>query len=100
MLRAFGGREGIELARQELPDLIVLDLLMPEVDGFDVVDALSRHPDTSGIPILVVTGKQISDADRALLMGSVTAVIEKGAFDHDRFRTEIRRTMLRQAAVI
>ena len=40
VLRAYGGREAIEIARREIPDLIVLDLMMPDVSGFDVVDAL------------------------------------------------------------
>jgi CheY-like chemotaxis protein len=99
VLRAYGGRDAIEVARLEVPDLIVLDLLMPDVDGFDVIDALSRHPETVGIQIMVVTGKQITAADRALL-GSGTKVIDKGAFDHDRFRTEIRRTMARNAEAV
>ena len=42
VLRAYGGREAIDVARRELPDLIVLDLMMPEVNGFDVVEALQR----------------------------------------------------------
>ncbi len=42
VLRAYGGREAIEIARRELPDLIVLDLMMPDVNGFDVVEALQR----------------------------------------------------------
>ena len=57
MIRAYGGREAIEAARLELPDLIVLDLMMPEVNGFDVVEALKQQPDTARIPILVVTAK-------------------------------------------
>ncbi len=60
MLRAYGGREAIEIARRELPDLIVLDLMMPDVNGFDVVEALQPDPDTARIPILVVTAKQIT----------------------------------------
>ena len=60
MLRAYGGREAIEIARRELPDLIVLDLMMPEVNGFDVVEALQGRPDTGRIPILVVTAKEIT----------------------------------------
>ena len=55
MVCAYGGREAIDLARQELPDVIVLDLMMSEVDGFDVVEALKLRPDTARIPILVVT---------------------------------------------
>ena len=57
VLRAYGGREAIETARRELPDLIVLDLMMPDVNGFDVVEALKQRPDTARIPILVVTAK-------------------------------------------
>ena len=65
ILRAYGGREAIDVAQRELPDLIVLDLMMPEVNGFDVVEALHEDPDTTRIPILVVTAKQISAEDRA-----------------------------------
>ena len=54
---------------RELPDLIVLDLMMPDVNGFDVVEALTKHPDTARIPILVVTAKQITAEDRAKLNG-------------------------------
>ena len=48
------------MAQRELPDLIVLDLMMPDVNGFDVVEALHEHPETTRIPILVVTAKTIS----------------------------------------
>jgi len=93
VLRAYGGQEAIDAARQELPDLIVLDLLMPEVSGFDVVEALHERPDTARIPILVVTAKQITARDRAKLNGHVSTIVEKGEFDHDRFTTEVRRAM-------
>ena len=93
VLRAYGGREAIEAARRELPDLIVLDLMMPEVNGFDVVEALNEHPDTARIPILVVTAKQITAEDRAKLNGYVTAIMEKAEFDRDRFTAEVRRAM-------
>jgi CheY-like chemotaxis protein len=91
VVRAYGGREAIEAARRELPDLIVLDLMMPEVNGFDVVAALNERPDTARIPILVVTAKQITDEDRARLTGYVTTIMEKAEFDRDRFIVEVRR---------
>jgi CheY-like chemotaxis protein len=91
VLRAYGGREAIDIARQELPDLIVLDLMMPEVNGFDVVEALKKHPDTARIPILVVTARQNTAEDRAKLHGYVTAIMEKGEFDRARFTDEVRR---------
>jgi CheY-like chemotaxis protein len=93
VLRAYGGREAIEIARQELPDLIVLDLMMPEVNGFDVVEALKLHPDTARIPILVVTAKRITAEDRTKLSGYVRTIMEKTEFDLDRFTAEVRRAM-------
>jgi signal transduction histidine kinase/DNA-binding response OmpR family regulator len=93
VLRAAGGREAIETARQELPDLIVLDLMMPEVNGFDVVQALSRDASTARIPILIVTAKTVTPDDRAKLNGFVTAIVEKDEFSHDRFAAEVRRAM-------
>src|ERR1700731_4011603 len=93
VLRAYGGREAIDTARRELPDLIVLDLMMPDVNGFDVVEALNEQPDTARIPILVVTAKQLTASDRAKLTGNVAAIMEKGDFDRDRFTGEVRRAM-------
>jgi signal transduction histidine kinase/DNA-binding response OmpR family regulator len=93
VLRAYGGREAIETARRELPDLIVLDLMMPEVNGFDVVRTLQEHAETARIPILIVTAKQITDEDRYKLNGYVASIIEKTAFDSDRFMAEVRRAI-------
>jgi CheY-like chemotaxis protein len=100
VLRAYGGSEAIETARKELPDLIVLDLMMPDVNGFDVVEALKDDPRTARIPMLVVTAKQITMDDRARLNGYVTAIMEKAEFDRDRFMAEVRRaTAKRQAGL-
>ena len=99
VLPAYGGRQAIEIARQELPDLIVLDLMMPDVNGFDVVDALNERSDTACIPIVVLTAKQITPADRTRLNGYVTALMGKTDFDRDRFAAQIRRAMAGRAAV-
>jgi PAS domain S-box-containing protein len=93
VLRAYGGIEAIDIARKELPDVIVLDLMMPDVNGFDVVDALKRHPETARIPILVVTAERITVEHRTRLNGYVTTIMEKGDFDHDHFPAEVRRAM-------
>jgi PAS domain S-box-containing protein len=93
VLPAYGGRQAIDIARQERPDLIVLDLMMPDVNGFDVVDALNERSDTAGIPVIVVTAKQITSADRKRLNGYVTALMEKTDFDRDRFTSQVRRAM-------
>jgi CheY-like chemotaxis protein len=93
VFRAYGGREGIEVARRELPDLIVLDLMMPEVNGFDVVATLHEDASTSQIPILVVTAKRVTDEDRDKLNGFVSTIMEKSEFGGNRFATEVRRAM-------
>jgi CheY-like chemotaxis protein len=93
VLRASGGKEGIEMARRELPDLMILELMMPEVSGFDVVAALSQHPDTAGIPILVITAARLTRAERERLNGFVTAVMENNVFDEGRLAAEVRRAM-------
>jgi PAS domain S-box-containing protein len=99
VLRAYGGREAIDAARRELPHLIILDLIMPDVNGFDVVEALRLGPDTARIPVLVVTAKQITAEDRARLNGYVAAIMEKAAFDPDRFAAEVRLAMSGRLAV-
>jgi PAS domain S-box-containing protein len=93
VLRAYGGAEAIAVARSELPTLIVIDLMMPDVNGFDVVQALTEQADTARIPVVVVTAKQITSDDREKLSGYVTTILEKAAFDADRFTVEVRRAM-------
>jgi CheY-like chemotaxis protein len=93
VLRAYGGREAIEIARKELPDLIILDLMMPDVNGFDVVAALNERADTARIPIVAVTAKQITAEDRAQLSRYMTTVMEKTEFDPERFTAEVRRAV-------
>jgi CheY-like chemotaxis protein len=93
VLRAHGGREAIDVAREQLPDLIVLDLMMPDVNGFDVVEALQERAETARIPILVVTAKDRSAEELSRLNGLVSAVVEKGSFDRHRLSAEVRRAM-------
>jgi len=93
VLRAYGGREAIEIARRKLPDVILLDLMMPKVSGFDVVEALNAQPDTARIPIVVVTAKHITAEDRATLHGHVATIMDKAEFDAARFMAEVRRAL-------
>ncbi|CAN5354459.1 hypothetical protein BH11PSE14_BH11PSE14_09280 [soil metagenome] len=97
VIRAFGGREAINMARRELPELILLDLMMPEVNGMDVVEALKSDPDTDRIPILVVTAKQVTAKDREALNANPhkeIRIIEKAGFNRSAFIAEIRRALL------
>ena len=97
VVRAYGGSEAIEMAQRLRPDLILLDLMMPDVNGFDVVAALQRHADTAAIPILVVTAKQISALDRVALnsnAGKIIPIVEKAGFNRSTFIAEVRRALL------
>jgi PAS domain S-box-containing protein len=93
VVRAYGGLEGIDAARTCRPDLIVLDLMMPDVNGFEVVEVLHKHPDTAQIPIVVVTAMPLTDEDRIKLTGYVTAIIDKSEVDDRRFIAEVKRAM-------
>jgi len=97
IVRAYGGGEAITLAQRLRPDLIVLDLMMPDVNGFDVVEALQRNTDTARIPILVVTAKQITALDRAALTthsGKQIHFVGKAGFNPAQFIDEVRRALL------
>jgi CheY-like chemotaxis protein len=93
VIRAYNGREAIDAARRECPDLIILDLMMPELSGFEVVSVLNEQRETAHIPVIVVTSKEITSEDRIRLNGYVTAIMNKGDFDPDRFTEEVRRAM-------
>ncbi len=77
VLTAGGGAEGLELVRKRHPDLVLLDLMMPEVNGFEVVAAMKADPGMRAIPILIVTAKDLTDADKELLNGHVAAILRK-----------------------
>jgi CheY-like chemotaxis protein len=97
-LRALGGMEGIEMASVSRPDLILLDLIMPEISGFEVVDALRADARTHDIPIIIITAKQLTAEDRTTLNGHVLAILQKANFNHGHFLGEVKRALIRTAA--
>ncbi len=98
VLSAFNGQQGIDIARASKPDLILLDLMMPELSGFDVIDALKNDIATSDIPIIVVTAKQITSEDRDKLSGVVKKLLEKSELEHGLFIHEVERAMSKDEA--
>lgn len=78
VLEASSGEEGLTMAVMEHPDLIILDLLMPGMSGFDVVKSLQKHPDARGIPIIICTVKELTAEDRDKLNNKVQSVVQKG----------------------
>ncbi|HEY4068792.1 MAG TPA: response regulator [Burkholderiaceae bacterium] len=94
---AYGGREALEAVRRRTPDLIVLDLMMPHVSGFDVLEALRQEPAYAGIAILVLTAKLITAQDREQLRGRVQRILEKADFHPNGLLAEVRRALARRS---
>ena len=83
IFEANDGLSGLELIRQEKPDLILLDLMLPGIDGFGVLDRLKADDTLKNIPVVVVTAKTLTHYDRQQLSGRVRAMLHKGSFTDD-----------------
>jgi len=87
---AVNGREALRRVEAHPPALILLDLMMPEMDGFEFVAALRQHPGWRTIPVVVLTAKTLSPDDRARLNGYVERIIQKGAYSREVLLAEVR----------
>lgn len=87
---AGGGREAVEYLAREAPDLIVLDLMMPDTDGFAVVESVRARPGMEAVPILVVTSKDVTPEDRKLLNGRTQALLHKHLLTPDRLHGHLK----------
>ncbi|MEO7447629.1 MAG: response regulator, partial [Humibacillus sp.] len=76
-----GGQQAADLVRDVSPSVVVMDLLMPQVDGFAVIDELRPHRDSDGPPIVVLTAKTLTPQDRSRLEGRIAFVAEKAGID-------------------
>ncbi len=74
------GYIGMEMVRQQPPDLILLDLMMPRMDGFAVLDTLKADKELSKIPVIVVTAKELTSIEKQRLSGKVQSLLQKGEF--------------------
>ncbi len=90
LYEATNGREAVALAKQEHPNLIILDLMMPEMDGFSVISELEKDPDTAEIPVIVVTAKELTPAEKDRLRGHIQTLMQKGDFLSDELLDEVR----------
>ncbi len=90
LFEATNGKEALELINREHPDLIILDLMMPEMDGFAVLDALKANPDTAHIPVIVSTAKELTPEERGRLQGQIQTLLQKGDFMSDEFIEEVK----------
>lgn len=90
VLTAEDGETALHVLRREQPDLVILDLMMPEVDGFAVLDALRGNPETANIPVIVATAKELTVDEKGRLQGQIQSLMMKGDFLNDEFLEEVR----------
>jgi CheY-like chemotaxis protein len=87
---AENGRVGLEQVQEHMPSLILLDLMMPEMDGFEFLAKLRAHEEWRKIPVVVVTAKELTEHERSLLNGDVEKVLRKGSYGKDELLHEVR----------
>jgi CheY-like chemotaxis protein len=90
ILKAADGGQGLRIARERNPALVVLDLLMPQMNGFEVVDEMHGSPETAGIPIVVLTNRSLSREEKDRLNGRIIAVRQKSEFNRADFVAQVR----------
>jgi threonine synthase len=90
IFEASSGKEGLDLIHREHPDLLILDLMMPDMDGFSVLDALKSSPDTAQIPVIVSTAKELTPEEKNRIHGQIQALMQKGDFMSDEFLEEVK----------
>ena len=89
VFHAIDGLDGVKLAQERLPDLIIMDLMMPNLDGFGVLQALKSDGRTKDIPVIVVSAKDLTDFDRARLAGNIEAIYQKGSLPPRTFVNQV-----------
>jgi PAS domain S-box-containing protein len=97
---AANGEEGLRAIAAQRPELILLDLMMPVMDGFEFSAELRRHREWAGIPVVVLTSRDLTEADRQRLNGYIDRVLQKGAFDGKQLVDQLRRVLARAAKVL
>ena len=91
---AENGRVALERVASSPPELILLDLMMPQMDGFQFIEALRQHSEWQNIPVIVVTAKVLEETDRQRLNGYVQTILEKGAYSREDLMEQVRTHVL------
>jgi GAF domain-containing protein/DNA-binding response OmpR family regulator/anti-sigma regulatory factor (Ser/Thr protein kinase) len=89
VLEATGGAQALNVIQNSNPDLILLDLMMPEIDGFAVLEFVKGNPETHDIPVIVITAKEITAEDRQRLNGKMSVLYNKGMFTAEQLLADI-----------
>ncbi|MDF1515056.1 MAG: pyridoxal-phosphate dependent enzyme, partial [Anaerolineae bacterium] len=89
IIEAHSGAEGLKLIRTMHPDLILLDLMMPDMDGFEMLNILEADTTLGQLPVIVITAKELSQSDRNRLKGKIQMLLQKGTFMDENLVEEI-----------
>lgn len=92
-IEAKNGIEALRKLKNHSPRLILSDLMMPEMDGFELVHRLRQHQDWQNIPVIVLTAKSITSEDRQKLNGEVSRIFEKGSYNRLELFEELNRLL-------
>lgn len=90
LFEAADGKSALALVKSEKPDLVILDLMMPEMDGFSVLDELRKDPSTANIPVIVVTAQELTSKEKERLEGQIQSLMQKGDFMNEELLEEVR----------
>ncbi len=93
VVEAGNGRAGLERVAERVPDVILLDLMMPEMDGFEFMEGLRRRPECRRVPVIVATAKDLTEEDRRRLNGHVIQILQKGGSSTGELLEEIRKLL-------
>ena len=88
---ANNGITGLEELGRSRPSIILLDLMMPEMDGFQFLEEMHRHDEWKAVPVIVITAKELTNEDRQRLNGHVTRLLEKGRYNRKELLAEVSR---------
>jgi CheY-like chemotaxis protein len=95
VVEATNGRDALVRLEEGVPDLILLDLMMPELDGFGFIEALRERPEWHSVPVVVLTAKDLSGDERLTLNGYVERIMQKNSYDNDALLAEVRALVMR-----
>jgi AraC-like DNA-binding protein len=98
-MRAGGGAEAMAMMAESPPDLVLLDLAMPGMDGFAVLEAMQANPITRDVPVIVVTGRDVKEEELSRLDGYVATVLGKGVFTSQEIAGRIEAVLSRAPAL-
>jgi len=91
---ASGGKECLKLLEVKKPDILILDLIMPGMDGFTVLDEIRKNKETQNLPVIIVTAKDLSKEEKNRLSGNVSALISKSQVNSENLLSEIKRIIM------